>query len=148
MATEKEREAFGYGVGQYAPIGPSAPELDPVMYPDLSHPVAETMPMPPNMYDTGKAFATGPWIWILSFSACITFPCLGVVAIVLAGLARASDKKEDLDTTYQLIKMLKAVSYASIALGLLLTIFLILSLTITLSVLLHVISVVSESANI
>ena len=151
MATEKEREAFGYEGEYHAPIGPTAPEMH---YPDLeaeSYPGIVSMDpsgmIPPAPFDTGKGAVTGPWVWILSISACIACPCFGIFSIIAACLARSSEKKKDKEAAYFWTKILKAVSFTAVVSSLIIILLLIGALIVAMSVILDDIVRITDSVN-
>ena len=151
MATEKEREAFGYEGEFYAPIGPTAPEMQ---YPDLGierYPGIVSMEqsgvVPTAPFDKGIGTVAGPWVWILSVSACIACPCLGIFSIIAACLARSSENKKDMESTYFWTKILKGISFTAIVTSLIMIILLIGALIVCMSVIMDDIVRITNSVN-
>ena len=151
MATEKEREAFGYDGEFQLPTGPTAPELQ---YPDLELEMypgvlnyEESGIVPTAPFETGKGAVTGPWVWILSVSACIVCPCLGIFAIITACLARSSENKKDLEATYFWTKLLKAISFTAVVSSLIMILLLIGALIVAMSIILDDIVRITDSVN-
>ena len=152
MATEKEREAFGYEGEYHISPGPSAPvmhypDLDSAGYPGVVLAMDQPQMLPPNPYNLEKGPLTGPWVWILSISACLVCPCVGIFSIITACLARSSDAKHDTENTRYWTKILKVVSYLAIAAALVTIVMVIACLVIAMVIILDDIVKITESVN-
>ena len=152
MATEKEREAFGYQEEYHFSPGPSAPvmhypDLDSAGYPGVVLSMDQQQTLPPNPYNLEKGPLTGPWVWILSISACLVCPCLGIFSIVTACLARSSDVKHDTESTRYWLKTLKIISYIAIAAAFVTIVIVIVCLVVAMAIIMNDIVQITESVN-
>ena len=152
MATEKEREAFGYQGEHHFSPGPSAPvmhypDLDSAGYPGAVLSMDQPQMLPPNPYNFEKGPLTGPWVWILSISACLVCPCLGIFSIISACLVRSSDAKRDTESTRYWTKILKIISYIAITAALITIVTVIVGLVVAMAFILNDIIRITESVN-